>query len=119
MLAVPFTNSSTAEFDREGGIRQSPSRKWEEMLAVTEVGVVQALCKDGMARCGYISRPGIHFKWRLLCECLTLPVSVLRGIRANRSRMARIGPYVWRRLPFARAPKGKRATRSALTANRA
>ena len=103
MLTVPFTNSSTADHASEGGFSLEPSRKWESILSQAEIGAIQTICAKEMGQMGYAIHPGGRSIALLLRELAFLPVSVIRGILANRSRMVRIFPYVIRRIPF-RAP---------------
>ena len=118
MMDVPFTNSSTEDHQETGGIRSDPSRKWERILSRSETGVVQAVCSKEMAAWGYSRLPDANPFPRLVSEAIAVPLAVLRGASANRSRMARIFPYVMRRLPF-RLPKRSRSrVRTAMTERR-
>lgn len=98
MLEVPVHNSTYSRFDPRGGVSTEAVQRWREKLSDGEVRVIQSCCGTAMVDAGYepvsVSAPW----WVALGPWLSLPVAILRAMRANRGRIGDLGTYLGRRL---------------------
>jgi len=98
MLNVPFSNSSFAELDRQGGIRTGSLERWRESLRPANIATVQRCCRAEMETCGYTPESVGRHTLGVLGNWMTLPWAVFRAVRANRSRIGSLPSYLWRRI---------------------
>jgi hypothetical protein len=98
MLNVPFSNSSFADLDRQGGIRTGSLERWREVLRPGDVATIQRCCRKEMQACGYKPDSVGSQPLGTFVNYLTLPWAVLRAVGANRSRIGNLPSYIWRRV---------------------
>jgi hypothetical protein len=97
MLEVPLVNSSYA-FSAQGGVSRLPSERWRGKLTDHEVSVIQKLAARAMERAGYPPEPVRSGPLDLPRAYAGLPLVAARAVAANRSRVANVPAYAWRRL---------------------
>jgi hypothetical protein len=98
MLSVPMINSSFDHFARDAGFVSEPLNRWKQRLTISDRAVVQLLCGREMRHFGYAPICQWHQLWRAIPLLLQLPYACWRAARANRNRIGKLLPYVWRRL---------------------
>jgi hypothetical protein len=98
MLDVPMHNSSFSAFTATAGVSSAPVTRWRSVLSASEIATVQLWCSAEVQRLGYdLEQVSLSPAVRARTYA-RVPVSLLRALLANRARMGRIGPYLWRRL---------------------
>lgn len=98
MLAVPLHNSSAFRFQSSAGISQAPQYRWREVLSQNEIAMVQSSVHGPMTKLGYEIEACKKTLPYTIKAYLTLPVSVWKAARANRSRYSSFSTYVVKRL---------------------
>ncbi len=98
MLAVPLVNSSYSTTQEPVGISTAPLSRWRVKLSTREIAAIQARCGTLMDSFGYQPESVPRFPLWMLWQWLTLPLAVIRASVVNRSRIASLPDYIWRRM---------------------
>ena len=103
MLQVGLVNSSYSKTwsQSEASFSDKPAYRWREKLSNTEIAIFQSCCGSLIDEAGY-ERESIRVSPALIIwSWLTLPLAVVRGLLANRTRIGNLPDYIWRRLRLA------------------
>lgn len=97
MLEVPLVNSSYAPA-AGGGVDARATARWRGKLSDREVNVIQRVAGPAMARAGYAPQPVRAGALDMARAYAGVPLVAARAVMVNRSRVANIPAYAWRRL---------------------
>ncbi|WP_337187129.1 sulfotransferase [Phenylobacterium sp.] len=98
MLDMMVVNSSYVAPGTRQGRDRGAIMRWRQALSPNEIGLVEALGGKELERFGYEAtglRGSVMFAAR---EIVSIPVTFMRALLANRDRLGRIGPFLLERL---------------------
>ncbi|MEI4233982.1 sulfotransferase family protein [Roseovarius sp. D22-M7] len=98
MLQVPLHNSSAFAFQSSAGVSQAPQNRWREVLARNEIAMIQSLVHGPMKKLNYEQEPCRKTLFYTAKTYLTLPISVWRAAKVNRSRYSSLATYFGKRI---------------------
>jgi hypothetical protein len=96
MLDVPVLNSSFTPFTAQGGVTTDAVARWRELLDDEEIAAIQSAAGRTMRALGY-APCDVPVGWGVARKWLEVPGAGVRGLTANRGRIAGVAPYVYRR----------------------
>lgn len=105
MLTIPMHNSSFTAYRAESGVSQVPLERWRTTLPGQDIAVVERIAGGCLADAGYAADSVGVNRVRYALEWLKAGPAAARAGFANRNRIGRLGPYVWRRLLLAWQPR--------------
>lgn len=103
MLNVPMHNSSFTRFNIASGVSTEPIQRWRRTLSPAEVATIQRVCGSAMETHGYQKEVTHASRRELMKIWTTFPVSALKAVGANRSRIGNLPSYVWQRARLVRS----------------
>ncbi len=99
---LPMWNSSyTAGFLGTAVEASKAKDRWHQTLTAHEIAVIQTACGRLLADLGYERHPVRLSLLRYAWSWVTLPLAVVRATLANRGRVGRLLPYMYRRIKLA------------------
>lgn len=98
MLSVPMHNSSYAKFDQNHGVSSAPKDRWRSTLSEDEICAIESVCGRLLVRSGYEAIAKRRFTASTVWHWTTMPLAAARAAGANRSRIANLPSYIWRRI---------------------
>jgi hypothetical protein len=94
------TNNSSADQAGERIFTSSVGR-WRRSLPATHVALAEAICGSWMRRTGYVAETSALARARAIGPVLSVPLAIVRGLRANAHRNGPLLGYLARRLAVA------------------
>lgn len=101
LLEIPLHNSSATKFSEQAGLSDAPNKRWASVLSEDEIGIIQKVAGTALTDAGYTREPVKAGPVALAKAYGSVPTTVWRAARANRSRYSSLPAYMIRRLKAA------------------